>query len=210
MVIPIREYPVRAADNSWSLEDIPGVSGKFLAPGTDISDIAVASDNNTIYITDRESDSIFKSTDAGSTWFDLSNPAGISEPQLIAVAPDDAGIVALIADNNGVYISQDGGMNWTDLLTIQAAGGAAASILYDITVSPEDSSIHYVAVAGVEEGSAANIWYYALNVVSPEWKEANNLPGFSGVNTDRTVALAFSANFAIDGVLLSLTEEGRR
>jgi hypothetical protein len=52
------EVPVSAGVLSWSEETIPDTTGMMLAPGTDVSDLAVAGDNTTIYATDREAQPI--------------------------------------------------------------------------------------------------------------------------------------------------------
>jgi photosystem II stability/assembly factor-like uncharacterized protein len=103
------EVPVSAGVLSWSEETIPDTTGMMLAPGTDVSDLAVAGDNTTIYATDREADRLYKSTDTGASWVELAKPAGAAEPQLVAVAPDNINLVTIVADNSEVYISADGG-----------------------------------------------------------------------------------------------------
>jgi DNA-binding beta-propeller fold protein YncE len=142
--------PVNADTNVWSVESIPGTESKLCAPGSDISDLAVASDNTTLYVADSEGGRLYKSVNAGANWTELANPAGATRPQLVAVAPDTISIVAVVADDNEVYITTDGGASWSNLGVPQEMGdGASAISLYDIAVSTVKDGIRYVAVAGV-------------------------------------------------------------
>ncbi len=196
-----------AADNSWSMESIPSTTGKLLAPGSDVSDLAVASDNTTVYVTDRQDDKIYRSTDTGVTWSAISKPGGVTEPQLIAIAPDNVNLIAIIADGNEVYYSTDGGESWSDNGTVQEPGEAPAAALYDIAISDSVAGMHYIAAVGTEAGPLANIWYYDMGAASPQWRETNDLAGFGSTTSDVAAALSFSPNFSSDQVMVAVTEE---
>ena len=199
--------PVYAGTTSWVAETIPGTTGKMIASNTDVSDFATKG-SSTIYATDRESDKIYKSTDAGVSWIELTKPTGATEPQFIAVAPDNPSIVAIVADDNEVYVSTDGGTTWDSLGTPQeSGGGAAATALYDIDISLTYGAINYVAVAGIEAGPLANVWYYDIGAGAPVWKETSDLAGFRSTTSDRAVAVALSPNFAAEQCMLAITEE---
>lgn len=198
--------PISASTLPWSAETIPSTTGGMVVPGTDISDLAVAGNYSTIYATDRESDKIYRSTDGGLTWSSVT-VSGATEPQLVAVAPDDANIAAIVADGTEVYVTTNGGGSWIGLGTVQESGGAAASTLYDITISAKSAGVHYVAVVGTEAGPRANVWYYDFGAASPSWRETNSKAGFgvTSVNS-RAAAVAFSPNFASDRVMVAITE----
>jgi hypothetical protein len=200
-------YPVHSGTNLWTSEPIPDTADKKLAPGTDVSDLAVASDNTTIYTADRQADKLYRSLDAGVTWSEINIPAGATEPQLVAVAPDDAALVAIIADDKEVYVSTDAGVSWSDPGTVREGVESQAIVLRDIAISEIRSGVHYIAVAGSEAGPLANIWYYDQGAVSPRWCETSNLPGFASPVSDVAAALAFSPDFSNDGIMTAVTEE---
>lgn len=131
--------PVAASnpgDGTFSLQDIPaaGVAGKnVLMPGSNIVDMAVASDGKTIYVANNLAGNyILKSIDAGQS-FDLTqnNYAG-GAPVAITVAPDAVNTVA-VTDGALVFITSDGGTTWSSLPAPTLAGGAAIT---DIAVAP--------------------------------------------------------------------------
>ncbi|HEY82297.1 MAG TPA: hypothetical protein G4O01_03290 [Dehalococcoidia bacterium] len=195
--------PVSAGTLSWSSESIPSDTGKVLASGSDVSDLAVSADGQTIWATDTATPGLYKSTDGGATW-SAKTISGATTPQLVAIAPDDPDIVAVVADNYEVYVTTNGGTSWGSLGTVAESGGASATNLYDITISQDDSGTHYIAVVGIETGGLANVWYWNLGAAAPVWKEANDLTGFTGGTSAR--AVAFSPNFASDKVMVIVSE----
>jgi hypothetical protein len=201
--------PASAGTLSWSDVDIPDSTGKVVVPGTDITDFDVSGDGMTVYVVDNEGDKMYKSTNAGDTWTEITMPSEAADPQLVSVAPDDADLVAIVADDDEVYVTTNGGTTWlTALATVQESGGDPATSISDIDVSVAKSGDNYVAVAGIETGGEANVWYYNLGV-GGYWHETNDKDGFNSSNAtpmdaDAALAVAWSPNFNSDSVLTSV------
>ena len=121
---------------AWSVVDTPsdGSNGMFIRT-CGINDLALGPDNYTFYAVSTDNTSptaanLFKSTDAGYTWFsnigsNLATAAGVAFLPVwnIAVAPDDAKFIIAVTDNSSTldaggprmaYYSTDGGANWAN------------------------------------------------------------------------------------------------
>ena len=198
--------PASAGTLAWSAESIPSIADNVLGPGgIDVRDIAIAADGQTIYITPADSlpgNIIYKSTDAGLSWTELSVGA---KADLVAVAPDNANMVAIANSSTPVvYISTDGGSYWYNLGTPQESGGTAAAAIYDVAISAASDGVRCIAIAGKEAGDVANVWYFKVGSITPVWKETNNLTGFSSANLMK--AVAFSPDFPSDEVMVAVSE----
>jgi len=168
---------------------------------TDILDIAVASDNTTIYAATGTSN-LYRSTNAGVTWSTTSVIADNTtmDADLVAVAPDNENYVAVAdATSPKVYVSDNISAYWDTL-------GAVTGIdtINDLALSVETGGNHFVAVAG-EDGGVAEVWYYEVGGYGAVWTEASAGSGFDAGNV--AAAVAFSPNFASDNVMVAITEE---
>jgi hypothetical protein len=212
--------PVSAGTLSWGAETtyaVPTETGKVLmyTDDVDIKDMAVGMDGSVVYVVTGSSfttatQNMFKSTNGGETWSQLTVTGVATGITSVAVAPDDDKMVAVIADSTDVYISTDGGTTWSPLPTTEQTTYGTAANLYDIAIAPLKDSTHYLAVAG-DEGAAVslgNVWYFNVGAAAPVWKETQQKDGAaSGIGTtsdDRFVAVAFSPNFASDQVMLAV------
>ena len=118
---------------SWSVVDTPSDGSNGMVIRTcGINDLALGPDNKTFYAVSTDNSTantgLFKSTDAGYTWFsNIGNSlaaAGAFFPVWnIAVAPDDVNFIIAVTDNSSTtasggprmaYCSIDGGSNWTN------------------------------------------------------------------------------------------------
>jgi hypothetical protein len=103
--------------------------------GCNITDMAIASDGNTIYVTSDSCSPVYRSTDGGSTFVACTPTAFAAPPQAIAVAPDLPTVVA-VADSTPsgslVWFSSDGGETWNSLGSPCASG----TTLTDLALSP--------------------------------------------------------------------------
>jgi len=111
--------PVAAApgDMVWFKESITasGSSNVFKA-GSDVGGFAVA-DASTIYAIDSlgaASNQIYKSTNTGQSFTNITNTYAGGAPKAIAVAPDNKDVLA-VTDGVNVWISTDAGTTWTML-----------------------------------------------------------------------------------------------
>ncbi len=200
----------------------PPSQGYFFGPlGIDILDITVAGDGTTIYVAARADTStrlVYKSTDSGNTWTDLSQAPGLNlaATSLIAVAPDNPDIV-VVADMNAsaACVTTDGGKFWTQMGPIRSTGKAAAR-LYDLAISAASGGIHYVAAAAaldLTDASVPMLFYFDLGAAIPAWRDAvKDFSTLGGTNLtvgeiDAIKALVFSPAFPSDGMLLAVSEQ---
>jgi hypothetical protein len=181
----------------------------------------VAGDGTTIYVAARSSAAkklVYKSTDSGVSWSDLSQSPGLSitETDLVAVAPDDAGIV-VVADKNApaAYVSTDGGHNWASLGTISGGSGRAA-IIYDIGISALNSGVRYIGVASTLNPGDHNspaLFYFNLGEAVPRWRDAvHDFSAQGGANLnigeiDAIRAVEFSPYFPSDLTAIVVSEQ---
>ncbi len=211
--------PASAADPlQWYSEVIPTETGKVLQPGLDIFDISVNPDGETIYAVGSNTTApltkkIYKSTNGGLTWTDISDATGLPanmESEFVACAPDDPDIVLVAQDVSGnctVYISDDGGIEFGNVL-FPTTGVTAIT---DIDVSAAVGGVNYAAISGVD-GTGGNVWYYKLGI-GGAWTPTSDKDGFAttsratGVHglVDTVLAIAFSPNFASDQVLTAVS-----
>jgi N-acetylneuraminic acid mutarotase len=91
----VSAVPVSAGTLYWAKESVPSVVNKVLE-ADDINDIALASDDNTVYaVLNTAGGKLYKSANLGATWTAITLPAtfpGGGTTDLVAVAPDNADI----------------------------------------------------------------------------------------------------------------------
>jgi len=184
-------------------------------------DYATATWNGVAGATTDNTKKLYKSTNAGMTWTDITPTAvgfNILNTQFVAVAPDDPSIV-VVADNttaniaaaNCIYVSTDGGTNFGSLGAITAVGGPVASTIHDLQISSRVSpGIRYIACPG-RTGDAGNtngpgLFTYNLHAASPAWRNVVNADAWwttglvdaTTTGIDDFVAFEFSPSFAAD------------
>jgi len=213
--------PASAGTLSWSVKtnaDIPSTTNEVLALGSSLLDMAVSSDGQTIYVVADISgaDKLFKSTNGGDTWSEVSDAAVKLPTTLtrVAIAPDDTNIV-VIQGGTSVYASTNAGSTFNTLGTVtsSASGSGTVNTIYDLAISSLSGSERYIAVAGQQSGAdAAALYYFNLGSSAPQWKDALSAD-FTGsqpsanATMDKIVAVAFSPNFASDQVITAVSEE---
>ena len=202
VVPPASEVQAAPGELEWSDVTIPTVNDNVTAP-VDVVDFAVGHDATTIYAVtggtvNPKDRNIFKSTDAGVTWSQLTVTGVTKEITSVAVAPDDVNVVAVVADDNRVFVSTDGGANWNAL---PHPHGDLARI-YDIDISPVVGGVRNIAAAG-DNTTAASLQYFNLGVLLPEWTDAWAWGGTTPADLVR--AVKFSPNFVADRTMVAVT-----
>jgi len=205
--------PVSAGSLSFTDETIPSAANDVLEVISDVTDIAVCADGETIYAVGG-GQIVYKSTDAGVTWTSIATDVGgvtLIDADLVAVAPDnnDIFVIAKTDVTPTVYISTNGGTTFSVLGTPTET--TAANYITGIAISAASAGTNYVAVSGSEDalGNVGNVWYYGLGI-GGAWKETNTKTGYNTgcVSTAHasnvTLAVEFSPNFASDQVLAAV------
>lgn len=192
--------PVAADTLEWDDEDPPE---EFL--NIDITDMAVSAGGLAIYVVAGTS-TMYASGDTGESWEEATIYDGIYlDAEFVAVAPDDPRYVAVAANEDGsanttVFITEDSGATWDTLGVVDAD-----LVVMDVDVSMESGDNRFVAVAGYH-GSAAEVWYFEIGALSPEWTEISVAGTYTGYDAgDIAGAVAFSPNFNSDEILLVVT-----
>ena len=101
--------------------------------------LATASDSRVLYVATRNK-GIWKTTDGGATWVDLSPSMGDYAGALdnVLLAEDVARGNSLVAASNyGLLRTIDGGATWKPLTLLTPSG---STVIYSLAVSPKDSN----------------------------------------------------------------------
>ena len=204
---------VSAGTQKWSKISIPDTADMQLAPGSDIGVIAVSPDGATLFAAVYNSPEypatqwrVYKSTDGGFTW-DATGYAGDGTPleRIVAIdvspawTDDDIVVVATTAD---VYISEKAGVDFQSM----GATGLGTITSMDVALD-ENGDATYVIGTG---GAAGDV--YILRGFSgwePQYIEdpdSNPMSAytFSAVIPSGVFAVAFSPNYAEDGVVFAV------
>jgi len=117
---PASAYP---GEMQWTVVDTPSNTSYGIVRPSEINAITIGCDGRTFYATDIPNSKVYKSTDSGISWDELTihlTSAGAILPAWdIATAPDNPNLVAAVTSDAAslprkVFISTDGGANWQD------------------------------------------------------------------------------------------------
>ena len=211
--------PVAAAagNQQWAGQPLPGATNNVLVVGSDVTDIAVASDGNTVYVTVGPTavvatQGVYISTNAGQGFTLLASYAGAA-PLNVDVAPDDPTVV-VVNDGTTVWGSTNSGTTWADL----AAGGtlfvgtATGGVPQDVCVGPARANTllgrdYAVALANPAAGVAGGnveilgttaTWTTVAAVLAThDYMAIDTTPNFVG---DRCLVTVGALNGATAGV----------
>ncbi len=204
--------PVHAGGATWSAETIPDTLEYVLGPdgagdNLDVRDFSFSSDGAIVYAAPGDSVSdnvVYKSIDSGLGWDALEVEI---TADLVTVCPDDRNIVVIANSGatGGVYFTTDGGTTWYSLGIPQQSGGAAAATISALAISPLQSTIRYIAVAGRDTAGDANLWILNHGASIPAWKETKNMTGFS--SGDVVADAEFSPGFTSDLTMVAVSAD---
>ncbi len=197
---PISANPDRL---KWSVVDTPSEEGNVVVSPSEINAF-VAGQNETFYAIDIPNGTVYKSTDAGVTWENITDALVKADAELpawdIAVAPDNSNLVAVVTDNRtAVYLSDDGGeKKWENSTDFDLNG----TLISDIAISPkykkDTKDTHDIAIGtrypnNITDG---DVWVLELRPL-PSWKPIE-------LNMDVS-SVAFSPGYGEeDGVILAI------
>jgi photosystem II stability/assembly factor-like uncharacterized protein len=125
---------------------------------------------------------IFKTTDGGVTWFQLTDTAGFSYVSRIAVHPTRPNIV-LAATEKGLYRSDTSGRNWTRV--VPATATDPDIVFLDVKFHPSDPG--YAVATANDQGI-----YYSVDGDALVWQHVSTLPAglAQGAGTNTRIELA--------------------
>ncbi|MBN2031383.1 T9SS type A sorting domain-containing protein [bacterium] len=114
--------------------------------------------------TARASQGMYKSTDGGDNWQNITNnlPTSLLNIFCVAVHPTDCNTVYIGTWKDGLYKSADGGQNW-----VAKNSGLASMEVRSIAIDPQNPSILYI---GLGEGGGI----YKTIDAGEIWQEVNN------------------------------------
>ncbi|MBN1375589.1 MAG: hypothetical protein JXA01_05500 [Dehalococcoidia bacterium] len=187
---------VNAGRMLWSPVDTPCNTFNVVVSPSEINSLAICQDGRTIYCIDTANSKVYRSDDAGASYYDLSGyltAAGASLPAwFVATAPDNPRYVAAVTSSGGspgcVFVSADAGQTWND------TGLPAAGSISSIAISPFYGN--YDIAAGTRAAGAGSIFIYKAAGIGGSWADQ----GFSG----DVLSLKFSPNYKSDPSLAIL------
>jgi photosystem II stability/assembly factor-like uncharacterized protein len=147
---------------TWLTPDLPNLATTVLA--------MAESDHNIIYLGTGEGfgnvdaidgAGIFKSTDRGVTWNQLSSTVDFPDINRIIIDPSNADIV-LTATNDGIYRSTNGGSSWIQVLD--------NALIQDLKASPNNFSIQYAtqnSLGVLKSTDGGETWSLSNNGMRP-------------------------------------------
>jgi len=190
--------PTSAATVAWSTLPLPSTAGNSLAPGTDVGDIAVASDGS-LFVA--EAARVLKSADGGYNWAPGVFPALTANIDGVVVSPSYATDQTLFAhDGARVYRSINAGASFAVLGSPLLVG---TEIITSLAVAPNYSADGVVAIgvaeiaAGVPATSGVWLWGYGGVLAWAQWSP-------SGVLAEDVTTVAFSKNYPMDSTILAI------
>ncbi len=138
-----------------SPELLHGLTWRLIGPhrGGRVTAVAGIAGNTKTYYMGTPGGGVWKTTNAGTTWFPIFDQAHVASIGDLVVAPSNPNVIYVATgeqtDGNGLWKSTDAGGTWTNL------GFADSPVLPSILVDPHDANIVYVAVAGTFTPSEA-------------------------------------------------------
>ena len=226
--------PAVAGEMEWTRENTPSWDDMLILPSSDILDYDIGPDGDIIYavlavneaaveVGDNDDFALVKSTDGGHSWKDITEnvqdavnlPGDWGFDMLIgvAVAPDDDDWLAVFgySDEGDVPVkvvaSKDGGSNFSYAGDVKDTGyGTAMDIVFDIHVSIEESGLHNIALAGINNANAGCIFRIKAGTwLTGSWADTSNTADYDGwMACDAVMAVEFSPNFDIDDTIVAL------
>ncbi|HKN24861.1 MAG TPA: hypothetical protein VJX72_08450 [Candidatus Acidoferrum sp.] len=131
-----------------SPELLHGLTWRLIGPhrGGRVTAVAGIAGNTKTYYMGTPGGGVWKTTNAGTTWFPIFDQAHVASIGDLAVAPSNPNIIYVATgeqtDGNGVWKSVDAGATWTYL------GFRDSPIIPSLLVDPHDANLVYAAVAG--------------------------------------------------------------
>ncbi|MBT8227842.1 MAG: xyloglucanase [Dactylosporangium sp.] len=224
---------------TWQATELPFKLGGNM-PGRGMGErLAVdPNDNSIVYFAAPSGNGLWKSTDSGVTWAQVTNFPNVGnyvqdaanaytadnqgdvwvtfDPASGSAGSATPGIYVGVADlDNTVYRSTDGGASWS------AISGAPTGYLAHKGVIDEDNRILYISTSdtgGPYDGAKGDVWKY--DIATGTWTQISPIPsssdddyfGYSGLTVDRqnpgTLMVATQISWWPDAIFFRSTDFG--
>jgi photosystem II stability/assembly factor-like uncharacterized protein len=131
-----------------SPELLHGLTWRLIGPhrGGRVTAVAGIAGNTKIYYMGTPGGGVWKTINAGRTWFPTFDQAHVASIGDLVVAPSNPNVIYVATgeqtDGNGLWKSTDAGATWTNL------GFGYSPILPSVLVDPHDANLVYLAVPG--------------------------------------------------------------
>jgi len=211
LILCVPSVPVSAQVESqailrWAEAGKPRAEDNVITSPSEVSKIAIGS-GGVFYAIDGENAKVYRSSNAGVTWEDITSRltiAGVVLPATrITVAPDKAGTVAIVTNaGTKVYLSTNGGTTWTDTSVPGLAGTIQTIAISKLYISA--GNIREIAIGTAVWGDAATtgqVWVFQMGETISAWRNQNiTVDGvlFGG----EISAIAYSPNYQLDRTIL--------
>jgi hypothetical protein len=197
IIIPTRPALANPGAVLWSTVDTPTSIDNVIASPSEINSIAMGIDGTTFYAIDIPNSKVYKSSNGGVAWNELSSLLASSGAALpawnVAIAPDNPEFVAIVTSDGGlprkVFISTDGGSSW------QNANCQVAENIGAIAISPNYGG--YDIAIGTRTGAGGGNVYILKSASSGDWVAQ----GFAG----DILSLKFSPGYSSDFSLVTVS-----
>jgi len=206
---PISANPDRL---KWSVVDTPSEEGNVVVNASEINAF-VAGQDEIFYAIDIPNEKVYKSTDAGVTWENITDALLEADAELpawdIAVAPDNSDLVAVVTNNRTtVYLSDDGGEKWEGKWKNSTDFNLNGTLISDIAISPKYDDTYYDGAIGTRKPDGltnGDVWVIKWGSLTPLWKaqELQLDPDTAGTGADVST-VRFSPNYAEDKAILAI------
>jgi photosystem II stability/assembly factor-like uncharacterized protein len=147
LLLSVLFSPLLAAQQS-SPELLHGLQWRLIGPhrGGRVTAVAGISGDTKTYYMGTPGGGVWKTTNAGTTWFPIFDQAHVASIGDLVAAPSDPNIIYVATgeqtDGDGVWKSYDAGATWTNI------GLRDSPKIFSILVDPHDANLVYVAAAG--------------------------------------------------------------
>ena len=205
---------VSAGTQKWSKISIPGTDDMQLAPGTDVGDIAVTPDGETLFAAVYNASGyadqwqLYTSVDGGYEWkvsgnFSTVTAAAGDKSPIVAIrispAWKDDGIV-VVATQDDVYYSENRGKAFVSMLT-----GALPNITsLDVALDANGDATYVIGTAGATGEVYILRGFGGWTPQYVEDPDKNAMSAYAFGASGGVLAVAFSPNYAEDGVVFAV------
>jgi hypothetical protein len=215
-------FYVRAQDGAGNIDPTPATSsftvaaltagGLKILANSELNRIGVGADGESIYALDSANTRLYKSSNGGRGWLDISaGVVGGATWDELVVAPDTAEVVALVTScRREVSLSTNGG---TTFFAMGLAGNLApGELVRCVAISPAYSgSTREIAVGTSTGGGGGRVW---VNIIpSAGWMDVSTgaagwLPGAPAILGTDVFAVEYSPGFIGDRTILAVVSSG--